>query len=76
VLFVALGVGWFRAKAAPAAMVGTLGLALFLYAVGVQYGKQFFLGLTSAAGRRANLVALAGVLVAGVVSLVIAKQWT
>jgi len=73
VLFVALGVGWFAPKAAPAAMVGTLGLALFLYAVGVQYGKQFFLGLTSAAGRRANLVALAGVLVAGVVSLVIAK---
>jgi len=32
-----------------------------------QYGKQFFLRLTSAAGRRANLVALAGVLVAGVV---------
>ncbi len=46
-------------------MVGTLGLALFLYAVGVQYGKQFFLGLTSAAGRRANLIALIGVLLAG-----------
>ena len=73
VLFVALGVGWFAPKAVPAPMVGTLGLALFLYAVGVQYGKQFVLGLTSAAGRRANLIALAGVLLAGAASLVIAK---
>ncbi len=73
VLFVALAMGWFAPKAAPAPMVGTIGLALFLYAVGVQYGKQFFLGLTSAAGRRANLIALTGVLVAGVVSLVLVK---
>src|SRR5437773_10462830 len=58
VLFVALGVGWFAPKSAPAAMVGNLGLALFLYAVGIQYGKQFFLGLTSAEGRQANLIAL------------------
>ena len=49
VLFVALAIGWFAPKSVPAPMVGTLGLALFLYAVGVQYGKQFFLGLTSAA---------------------------
>ena len=49
VLFVALAMGWFAPKSAPAPMVGTLGLALFLYAVGVQYGKQFFIGLTSAA---------------------------
>src|SRR3954467_10219224 len=73
VLFVALGVGWFAPKAVPAAMVGTLGLALFLYAVGIQYGKQFVLGLTSAAGRRANAVALVGVLTAGAASLAIAK---
>ena len=73
VLFVALAIGWFAPKAAPAAMVGTLGLALFLYAVGVQYGKQFFIGLTSAAGRRANLMALVGVFVAGIVSLIVAK---
>lgn len=74
VLFVALGVGWFAPKAVPAQMVGTLGLALFLYAVGVQYGKQFFLGLTSPAGRRANLIALVGVLFAGATSLIIAKM--
>jgi putative transport protein len=73
VLFVALAVGWFAPKSVPAAMVGTLGLALFLYAVGVQYGKQFFIGLTSAAGRRANVMALIGVLVAGAVSIVLVK---
>lgn len=58
VLFVALATGWFAPKSAPAPMVGTLGLSLFLYAVGAQYGKQFFLGFSSAYGRRANLIAL------------------
>lgn len=73
VLFVALGMGWFAPKSVPAPMVGTLGLALFLYGVGIQYGKQFFVGLTSRAGARANLMALIGVLAAGAVSLVFMK---
>ena len=73
VLFVALAMGWFAPKSVPAAMVGTLGLALFLYTVGVQYGKQFFTGLTSRNGRRANLTALSGVLMAGAVSFVLVK---
>jgi putative transport protein len=69
VLFVALAVGWFAPKSAPAAMLGTFGLALFLYTVGIQYGKQFFSGLTSANGLKANLVALVGVLLSGAVCL-------
>jgi putative transport protein len=73
VLFVALGVGWFAPRAVPAPMVGTIGLALFLYAVGISYGKQFFLGLTTAAGLKANLIALIGVLSAGAATLAIAK---
>jgi len=73
VLFVALGVGWLVPKAVPAPMVGTLGLSLFLYSVGVQYGPQFFIGLTSRAGLRANLLALTGVLAAGATSLVIMR---
>jgi putative transport protein len=73
VLFVALAMGWFAPKSVPAAMVGTLGLALFLYTVGVQYGKQFFTGLTSRNGRRANLMALSGVLFAGLVSFALVK---
>ena len=74
VLFVALAMGWFAPKAAPAPMVGTLGLSLFLYAVGIQYGRQFFLGLTSAAGLKANLMALAGVLLSGAVSLLFVRM--
>jgi putative transport protein len=73
VLFVALAMGWFAPKSVPAPMVGTLGLALFLYGVGVQYGKQFFVGLVSPAGRRANLIALVGVMSAGLVSLLFVK---
>src|SRR5687767_14143 len=73
VLFVALGVGWFAPKSAPAAMLGTFGLALFLYTVGIQYGRQFFVGLTSAHGLKANLAALAGVLTAGAATLLIVK---
>src|SRR6266404_4139964 len=73
VLFVALAMGWFAPKSVPAAMVGTLGLALFLYSVGVQYGKQFFSGLTSRNGRRANLIGLSGVLFAGAVSVLLMK---
>ena len=73
VLFVALAMGWFAPKSVPAPMVGTLGLALFLYGVGVQYGKQFFLGLTSAAGQKANVMALVGVLLAGAVSILFVK---
>jgi putative transport protein len=73
VLFVALAAGWFAPGSAPAPMVGTLGLALFLYAVGIQYGRQFFAGLKSAGGRRANLMALIGVLLAGAVSIVFVK---
>src|SRR5579864_9479338 len=74
VLFVALGMGWFAPKSAPAAMVGTLGLALFLYTVGIQYGKQFFIGLTSAEGLKANLIALIGVLLSGAISLLFIKM--
>src|SRR5260221_3799820 len=74
VLFVALGMGWFAPKSVPAPMVGTLGLALFLYGVGVQYGKQCCIGLTSRAGLKANVMALIGVLCAGAVSLIFVKM--
>jgi len=69
VLFVAIAVGWFAPKSVPAPMIGSLGLALFLYTVGIQYGKQFFMGLTSSYGMRANMMAITGVLCAGATSL-------
>jgi putative transport protein len=74
VLFVALGMGWFAPKSAPPAILGTFGLALFLYAVGIQYGKQFFIGLTSTNGLKANLMSLIGVLIAGAVVLLLIKM--
>ena len=73
VLFVALAMGWFAPKSAPVAMLGNFGLALFLYAVGIQYGKQFFIGLTSAHGLKANLLSLCGVLSAGVICVLFVK---
>jgi putative transport protein len=75
VLFVALAVGWFAPKSAPAPMVGTFGLAIFLYAVGIQYGKQFFVGLTSPDGIKANIMSLVGVLFSGVVCLLFIRMF-
>src|SRR5512143_3651664 len=54
VLFVGLGVGMLAPKAAPPALVGSLGLVLFVYGIGIQYGKHFFSGLTSPFGLKAN----------------------
>jgi putative transport protein len=73
VLFVALGMGWFAPGSVPAPLVGTLGLSLFLYAVGIQYGRQFFAGLTSRPGLRANAIGAIGVLASGAVSLLFVR---
>ncbi len=69
VLFVGLAIGGFAPKSAPPRLVGTLGLLLFLYGVGIQYGAQFFKGLTSVDGLKANAAAALGVIGAGFVSL-------
>jgi putative transport protein len=69
VLFVGLAIGGFAPKAAPPALLGTLGLLLFLYGVGIQYGAQFFKGITTAEGLKANAAAFLGVLGAGAVAL-------
>ena len=54
VLFVGLGAGMFAPKVAPPPLLGSLGLLMFVYGVGVMYGKQFFSGLTSPFGLKAN----------------------
>jgi putative transport protein len=69
VLFVGLAIGGWAPKSAPPALLGTLGLLLFLYGIGIQYGEQFFKGLTSANGLKANAAAIAGVIGAGFVSI-------
>ncbi len=64
VLFVGLAIGAFAPKSVPPALLGSLGLVMFLYGIGIQYGKQFFAGLVGPAGRRYNLVAVLGILAA------------
>jgi putative transport protein len=54
VLFVGLAAGMFAPKAAPPALVGSLGLVLFVYGIGIQYGRQFFAGVSSPFGLKVN----------------------
>src|SRR5262245_51157082 len=62
VLFVGLLIGVIAPKSAPPAIVGTLGLVLFLYGIGIQYGVEFFRGLASPDGIKANILALVAVI--------------
>ena len=68
VLFVGLALGAFAPKAQIIGPIGLIGLIMFLYGVGILYGRQFFEGMTGAAGRKYNLLAfiavVAGLLVA------------
>src|SRR6516165_4549159 len=68
VLFVGLAIGAFAPKAQITGPIGITGLVMFLYGIGILYGRQFFAGMAGAAGRRYNLLALiacvAGLLVA------------
>ena len=45
VLFTGLALGAIAPKATPPGMVSSLGLIMFLYGIGIQYGKQFFAGM-------------------------------
>src|SRR6266850_2181809 len=60
VLFVGLAIGGFAPKVQIAGPIGLTGLIMFLYGIGVLYGRQFFEGMTGAAGRKYNLLALIG----------------
>jgi len=61
VLFAGLALGAMAPLASPPAMVSSIGLVMFLYGIGIQYGKQFFAGLAGP-GLKWNLLAAAGVL--------------
>src|SRR5512139_3394873 len=70
VLFVGLAAGMIAPKAAPPALVGSLGLVLFVYGIGIQYGKQFFSGVASPFGLKVNgLVLLSHLAGIGICSL-------
>ena len=67
VLFVGLALGAFAPKAQIIGPIGLTGLIMFLYGIGILYGRQFFEGMRGV-GRMYNLLALiaciAGLLVA------------
>src|SRR5215472_1537799 len=71
VLFVGLALGAFAPKAQITGPIGLIGLIMFLYGVGILYGRQFFEGMVGAAGRKYKLLAL----VAVVVGLLVALGW-
>src|SRR3954449_7888710 len=60
-LFVGLFLGAIAPKAQIAGPIGLIGLVMFLYGIGILYGRQFFDGL-SGPGRKYNLLALVAVL--------------
>ena len=74
VLFIGLLIGVIAPKSAPPGFVGTLGLVLFLYGIGVQYGGDFFRGLASSAGIKANVLALTAV-AAGVLATILCARY-
>ena len=69
VLFVGLALGAFAPKAQIVGPIGLIGLVMFLYGVGILYGRQFFEGMSGAAGRRYNLLAFVAVAVGLAVAL-------
>ncbi|WP_218512007.1 aspartate:alanine exchanger family transporter [Variovorax sp. dw_308] len=74
VLFVGLAVGAFAPKLVLPALLGNVGLLLFLYGVGIAYGAQFFRGLSSAEGAKANLASVIAVAAALALTLA-AVRW-
>src|SRR3954466_2928055 len=69
VLFVGLAIGAFAPKAAITGPIGLTGLIMFLYGIGILYGRQFFEGMAGAAGRKYNLLALVAVVAGLAVAL-------
>jgi len=68
VLFAGLAVGAIAPKATPPGLVSSIGLAMFLYGVGIQYGRQFFAGLRGP-GLKWNLIGVIGVVAALAIAL-------
>ncbi|MBR7635072.1 aspartate:alanine exchanger family transporter [Janthinobacterium lividum] len=73
VLFAGLALGAFAPGAVPPPMVGSIGLLLFLYGIGVQYGVQFFAGLRGV-GQKHNVIAFIAVM-GGLAVSVWGGQW-
>jgi putative transport protein len=72
-LFVGLAVGAIAPKSAPVGLLGTIGLILYLYGIGIQYGRDFFKGLASPFGIKANMLAAVAVVAGCVVAVWMAR---
>jgi putative transport protein len=72
VLFVGLAIGAFAPKAQITGPIGLTGLIMFLYGIGILYGRQFFEGMVGV-GRKYNLLALVGCVASLFVALVLGK---
>ena len=68
VLFVGLALGAFAPKAQIVGPIGLTGLIMFLYGIGILYGRQFFEGMRGV-GRKYNLLALIGCIAGLLVAL-------
>lgn len=75
VLFVGLAIGAFAPKANIAGPIGLTGLIMFLYGIGILYGRQFFEGIAGAAGIRANILAFIGVMAGLLVALALGQAY-
>src|SRR6188472_2203320 len=69
VLFIGLAIGAFAPKASIVGPIGLTGLVMFLYGIGILYGRQFFEGMAGAAGLKANFIASVGVVAGLLVAL-------
>src|SRR6201991_4805880 len=68
VLFVGLAIGAFAPKSSITGPIGLTGLIMFLYGIGILYGKQFFEGVVGS-GQKYNLLALVACLAGLAVAL-------
>jgi putative transport protein len=75
VLFVGLAIGAFAPKAQITGPIGLTGLIMFLYGIGILYGRQFFEGMTGAAGIKYNVLALVAVVAGLVVALALGHAY-
>jgi putative transport protein len=72
VLFVGLAIGAISPKAAITGPIGLIGLTMFLYGIGILYGRQFFDGLKGP-GLRYNALALAAVIASLLIAIALGR---
>lgn len=72
VLFVGLAIGAFAPKAQIIGPIGLTGLIMFLYGIGILYGRQFFEGMVGV-GQKYNLLALVACLAGLAVALLLGQ---